>query len=201
MNSRDILPILAQYANLLVPIIVTLVITLVGLAVRSAATTYNANVTDVHVRSIVKSVVAEVEMLLGGNSAAKKQQAVDKLSVLVPWLSRPDASRLVEAAVMDLNEFQKLADAGSRPAPTLAPPPTVPTPGTASTSASRMSWATPVPPMQQSPIPAPLVGGSASVLSDQLTARFPTPPVPASSTAPQAMAPIDTLPEAPLPQG
>ena len=113
MDSRSILPVLSQYAGLLIPIIITAVIAVVGMAVSSAATAYNANVSDVHVRAVVSTVVKEAEMLLGGNNAAKKLQAVDKLSVLAPWLSRPDASRLIEAAVLDLHQFSRATAGGT----------------------------------------------------------------------------------------
>jgi len=185
MNSRDILPVLLQY----VPLAVTIIVALVGLAVRNAAAGYNTHITDVHVRDVVGSAVKQAEMMLGGNSAAKKQQVLDRLSVLLPWLSHADASRLIEAAVLDLNQFQALTSGAVTVLP--AVPPLEP---------ATVGYSVPLLPQRVivehvvSPSPTPTPTTSSTALPPLAT-------ITASSTAPQAVAPVDTLPSAPLPQG
>ncbi len=180
MDTRSILPIAIQYAAVVLPFVVSAIIAVAGLAIAGAAKAYNTHIRDVYVRGVVATCVKQAEMLLGGNSVAKRQQVLDRLSVLLPWLSHADASRLIEAAVLDLNQFQALTTAA------------------ALTGANTVTGAT-------VPLEPTTMGYSAALLPQRVIVEHvvnsTTPPITASSTAPQAVGPVDTLPSTPLPQG
>lgn len=209
MDSRAILPVIAQYAIIVIPIVVTLLIAYVGQNVAGAAKAYNTHVTDAHVRAVVESTVKQAEMLLGGNSVAKRQQVLDRLSVLLPWLSHADASRLIEAAVLDLNQFQALTTAAALTGGTPLAGEVITLPAAPPqvlklqiehtlTGPAVMSQnpASPTPPPEGTTLPAsPLsvpLGGQMVIGGGQAT-------VTASSTTPET--PPETPPGPPLPQG